>query len=67
MELAAAHGVRLDVGLGLGKWVYTDDATGTYRDGGDDVTYTYALKDLRSEIGLNRTSYWVLQLLQQRS
>ena len=38
--------VRLDVGLGLGKWVYTDDATGTYRDGGDDVTYTYALKDL---------------------
>jgi iron complex outermembrane recepter protein len=39
--------VRLDVGVGLGKWLYTDDATGTYRDGGNDVTYSYALKDLK--------------------
>ena len=39
---------RLDVGAGLGNWVYTDDATGTYRDSdGSDETYSYALKDLK--------------------
>ena len=38
---------RLDVGIGYGKWEFTDDATGTYRDSdGSDATYSYALKDL---------------------
>ena len=36
------------VGAGLGNWVYTDDATGTYRDSdGSDASYSYALKDLK--------------------
>ncbi len=39
---------RVDVGAGLGNWLYTDDATGTYRDSdGSDATYSYALKDLK--------------------
>jgi len=38
---------RLDIGIGYGKWEFTDDATGTYRDSdGSDATYNYALKDL---------------------
>ena len=38
---------RLDIGIGYGKWEFTDDATGTYRDSdGSDATYSYALKDL---------------------
>ena len=38
---------RLDVGMSYGKWEFTDDATGTYRDSdGSDATYNYALKDL---------------------
>ena len=37
---------RLDVGMGYGKWEFTDDA-GTHRDSdGTDATYNYALKDL---------------------
>ena len=39
--------VRLDIGAGLGNWVFTDDATGTYRDDSVDVSYNYALKDLK--------------------
>ena len=48
LELAAQLNsmFRLDVGLGLGNWRFTDDASGTYRDGSDEVTYSYALKDL---------------------
>ena len=39
---------RVDLGAGLGNWVYTDDATGTYRDSdGSDASYSYALKDLK--------------------
>ena len=39
--------MRLDVGIGYGKWEFTDDATGTYRDSdGSEATYNYALKDL---------------------
>ena len=39
---------RIDIGIGLGNWSYTDDATGTYRDSdGGDQTYSYALKDLK--------------------
>ena len=39
---------RLDVGAGLGNWLYTEDATGTYRDSdGSDASYSYALKDLK--------------------
>jgi hypothetical protein len=39
---------RVDIGLSLGNWVYTDDANGTYRnsDGSDD-SYNYAIKDLK--------------------
>ena len=38
---------RLDIGIGLGKWNFTDDAVGTYRDSdGSDAAYNYALKDL---------------------
>ena len=38
---------RVDVGISYGKWEFTDDATGTYRDSdGADATYNYALKDL---------------------
>ena len=33
--------------LGLGNWVFTDDASGTYRDDNSDVSYGYALKDLK--------------------
>ena len=41
--------VRLDIGIGLGNWRYTDDATGTYRDSdGSDESYSYALKDLKA-------------------
>ena len=38
--------VRLDMGVGLGNWSYTDDASGSYRDGDSDVEFAYALKDL---------------------
>jgi outer membrane cobalamin receptor len=39
---------RADIGAGLGNWIYTDDASGTYRDSdGDNDTYSYALKDIR--------------------
>jgi len=39
---------RVDVGAGLGNWLYTEDATGTYRDSdGSDASYSYALKDLK--------------------
>ena len=39
---------RIDLGAGLGNWLYTDDATGTYRDSdGSDASYSYALKDLK--------------------
>ena len=39
--------IRLDIGIGYGKWEFTDDATGTYRDSdGSDASYNYALKDL---------------------
>ena len=38
---------RLDIGVSLGNWVYTDDATGTYRDGTEDKTYGYSIKDLK--------------------
>ncbi len=38
---------RLDVGIGYGKWEFTDDATGTYRDSdGSDASYNYSLKGL---------------------
>ena len=38
---------RLDIGIGYGKWEFTDDATGTYRDSdGADASYSYSLKDL---------------------
>ena len=38
---------RLDVGIGYGKWEFTDDATGTYRDSdGSDASYSYSLKGL---------------------
>ena len=33
--------------MSYGKWAFTDDATGTYRDGdGSNATYNYSLKDL---------------------
>ena len=39
---------RVDIGAGLGNWLYTDDATGTYRDNdGSEASYSYALKDLK--------------------
>ena len=39
---------RLDIGFSYGNWVYTDDASGTYRDSeGSDQSYSYALKDLK--------------------
>lgn len=39
---------RLDVGAGLGNWLYTEDATGTYRNSeGSESSYSYALKDLK--------------------
>ena len=38
---------RADIGISYGKWEFTDDATGTYRDSdGSDASYSYALKDL---------------------
>ncbi len=37
---------RLDMGVGLGNWTYTSDASGTYRDGDSDVEFAYALEDL---------------------
>jgi len=38
---------RVDLGLSWGKWEYTDDAVGTYRNSdGADESYNYALKDL---------------------
>jgi hypothetical protein len=39
--------IRLDLGMSKGNWLYTDDAEGTYRDGGEDQSFAYALKDLR--------------------
>ncbi len=39
---------RVDLGAGLGNWLYTEDATGTYRDSdGSEASYSYALKDLK--------------------
>ena len=38
---------RLDLGLAIGNWIFTDDATGTYRDSdGSDNSYAYSIKDL---------------------
>jgi iron complex outermembrane recepter protein len=38
---------RIDVGFGYGKWNFTDDATGTYRDSDNsEATYNYSIKDL---------------------
>jgi hypothetical protein len=42
MELA-----RIDIGASLGKWIYNDNANGSYIDDGSDVEYGYALKDIR--------------------
>jgi hypothetical protein len=40
---------RIDLGVGLGNYTYTSDASGTYRDSdGSDESYSYALKDLRT-------------------
>jgi hypothetical protein len=39
---------RVDIGASLGNWQYTDDASGTYRDGdGSDASYSYGLKNLK--------------------
>ena len=39
---------RVDMGAGLGNWLYTEDAKGTYRDSdGSESSYSYALKDLK--------------------
>ncbi|MBI04412.1 MAG: TonB-dependent receptor [Pelagibacteraceae bacterium] len=38
--------VRLDAAIGFGNYKFTDDASGTYRDGDADVSYAYSLKDL---------------------
>jgi iron complex outermembrane recepter protein len=38
---------RLDLGLSLGNWEFTDDAVGTYRDGAEDEEYSYSLKGLK--------------------
>ena len=48
VELAAQlhQMVRLDLGVGLGDWKFTGDASGTYRDGDSENQYSYALKDL---------------------
>ena len=48
-ELAAQlhEMVRLDFGVGLGNWEFTDDASGTYRDGDADESYSYALKGMK--------------------
>ena len=48
-ELAAQVNemVRLDFGVGIGSWEFTDDASGTYRDGSDDESYSYALKGMK--------------------
>ena len=38
---------RLDIGLAWGKWEFTDDASGTYRDSdGADAVYNYSLDGL---------------------
>jgi len=39
--------VRLDLALSKGNWLYTDDAEGTYRDGGEDQNFAYSLKDIK--------------------
>ena len=39
--------VRMDIAAGFGNYIFTDDATGTYRDGGEEETYGYSLKDLK--------------------
>jgi hypothetical protein len=40
---------RLDMGLSLGNYRYSDDATGTYRDSDStDQSYSYSLKDLKT-------------------
>ena len=38
---------RIDIGIGFGNWTYTDNITGTYRDGDADVEFGYAVKDLK--------------------
>jgi outer membrane cobalamin receptor len=49
VELAAqVHPLlRVDLGLGYGNWIYTDDAQGTYRSSDSELNYGYALKDLK--------------------
>jgi iron complex outermembrane recepter protein len=40
--------LRVDLGFSFGNWIYTDDASGTYRDNdGTDQSYSYSLKDLK--------------------
>jgi iron complex outermembrane recepter protein len=40
---------RVDIGIGIGNWRYTDDASGTYRNSeGEDESYSYSLKDLKT-------------------
>jgi len=39
---------RIDFAIGLGNWVFTDDASGTYRNASDStVSYVYGIKDLK--------------------
>ena len=55
----------LDVGIGYGKWEFTDDATGTYRDsdGTDASLQLFFKRSSQLEICL-RTSFLVLELTQ---
>ena len=50
---------RLDLGAGLGNWLYTEDATGTYRDSDGESSYPYALKDLKVGDMLQQTLHLV--------
>ena len=49
IDLQVHSMLGVNLGLSKGNWLYTDDATGKYRDPeeGADVSYSYALKDLR--------------------
>ena len=49
IDLQVHSMLGVNLGLSKGNWLYTDDATGEYRDPeeGADVSYSYALKDLR--------------------
>ena len=51
---------RLDIGIGWGKWEFTDDATGTYRDsdGSDSIIQLRIERSTNRRYAANINKFW---------